>query len=761
MRDKSKKLLSVAAAVVLGSTFFLAGCGNTSYQGDVLDNYVSNAPVESNGGFAVKKGNFVYYINGYENNTADNTYGKVEKGALMRISVDDLNQGKYDQVKTVVPSLFVAKDYTSGIYIFDDYVYYATPTTNKNYETGEASNESLDFKSASIKGDKAPMSDYYFRLKDKASKYRFVKEGNVVYCLYEEDGNLYSFNTSTRKSNMLVKGASKYYYDETNLDSPYVYYVMSVADVDKENKNSEEYNQLYCVNAATTATANASTAKVTVSNGISYDFDENYFNEKNKEAKDAGQEETYKLGDYSTYPYVNLGSLVLDGVGVGDEQTVFNTDGVAGALKSGGYTYAIDSVQNGGVYFTRNNVIQNESNAGASKLYYLANANTSKADWNAVTGNADAKLEVAAEDSTKTTDAILYKDENGAHAYFYKQAEGGDTVLKRHAKNTEGVYETVTLTGDMADTTLWKIDAASKTLYFYDTRTSLDGSSTATTNGKNLCMIRYDGTKEDYGIKQDFGGDEASDAYAPAIVPLVDWDSSWYMPEIFANTVLYVNTQTYGANAYKYIYAAKVDSASVKANAEAVKAVNEEIENRTNATTKAVLTYYYRTGLTTAYDAVKDKNLYSESQKTSIQEFIAKFTNNELKLEKSVISIVGAMTATDAEKVADEWAATLKQEVKTETATGLETWVIVLIVVGSVLVVAAGVIIPLVIVARKKKAKKAEEEATVNAYKRKKIDTTDDKSIDVYADETPAEEGVEAANDEGETEVVSEEKKDE
>ena len=35
----------------------------------------------------------------------------------------------------------------------------------------------------------------------------------------------------------------------------------------------------------------------------------------------------------------------------------------------------------------------------------------------------------------------------------------------------------------------------------------------------------------------------------------------------------------------------------------------------------------------------------------------------------------------------------------------------------------------------KKKAEKAEAEATVNAYKRKKIDTTDDKSIDVYADD--------------------------
>ena len=67
-------------------------------------------------------------------------------------------------------------------------------------------------------------------------------------------------------------------------------------------------------------------------------------------------------------------------------------------------------------------------------------------------------------------------------------------------------------------------------------------------------------------------------------------------------------------------------------------------------------------------------------------------------------------------------------------------------------VVGAAVCIPLLIVANnKKKAKKAEEEATINAYKRKRIDTTDDKTIDVYTDEETA----------AESEVKTEEQKDE
>ena len=79
---------------------------------------------------------------------------------------------------------------------------------------------------------------------------------------------------------------------------------------------------------------------------------------------------------------------------------------------------------------------------------------------------------------------------------------------------------------------------------------------------------------------------------------------------------------------------------------------------------------------------------------------------------------------------------------------GLPDYAIWLIVIGCVVVAAAIIAVPVVISSKKKAAKKREEEATVNAYKRKKIDTTDDKSIDVYADEEKAEEASEEAEEE-------------
>ena len=105
----------------------------------------------------------------------------------------------------------------------------------------------------------------------------------------------------------------------------------------------------------------------------------------------------------------------------------------------------------------------------------------------------------------------------------------------------------------------------------------------------------------------------------------------------------------------------------------------------------------------------------------------------------NLISLVGkaenVIKADDKTAMEEGWKETLPS--KTEEAVEeivLETWAIFLIIVAAVVVVAVAIIVPVVILS-KKKAEREEAEATVNAYKRK-IDTTDDKTIDVYADET-------------------------
>ena len=161
MRDKMKKILGLALATVSVTSVF-AGCKTTKYKGEPISGYVSEATVSSNGGFAVEKGDYVYFINGQEYNSADNKYGAVVKGALMRISKADLAAGKNTAI-TVVPSLFVAQNMNAGIWIYDDYVYYATPTTDKNL-SGDVEYTYIDFKRAKLDGSEGP-EKYFARVR--------------------------------------------------------------------------------------------------------------------------------------------------------------------------------------------------------------------------------------------------------------------------------------------------------------------------------------------------------------------------------------------------------------------------------------------------------------------------------------------------------------------------------------------------------------------------------------------------------------------
>lgn len=246
MRDKFKKLTCIVAAATLAVTAAsFAGCSD-SYSNKVPGNDIfTDEAAVSNGGFAVEKGNYVYFINGAEEYTASNKYGDVVKGALMRISKTDLLNKDYSKTVTVVPMLFVAQNYNAGIYIYGDRVYYASPTTEKD-QSGNIQNDWISFKSAKLDGTEV-MKDYYFRSDDNATNYRYVEVEDVVYCLHVDDKTLYSYNTQTGKDTVLVSGAgSDFYFDTSDPESPEVYYTMAVTqDVDTANPSSVSYTQVY------------------------------------------------------------------------------------------------------------------------------------------------------------------------------------------------------------------------------------------------------------------------------------------------------------------------------------------------------------------------------------------------------------------------------------------------------------------------------------------------------------------------------------
>ncbi len=720
MNKKWKRTLGVVMATLsLGSAFALAGC-NGAYTGDKLDGYVSEASVSSNGGFAVEKGDFVYFINGLEDYTQPNVYGDVVKGSLMRIKKSDLNAGNFDKVKTVVPMLFAAQNFDAGIYIYGDYVYYATPTTDKNMD-GQIESSWIDFKRAKLDGTET-MKDYYFRLSSNSSKYRFVEENGVVYCLYEEDGALKSYDTTDKVSRVLVNTGS-YFYDTSDPTNPNVYYTMSVVvDADTDNSTTASYNQLYSVNAAArveSAGEKNGVASYKVKGGKEYKFDAKFLKEKSDKAVADGGEATFDANDYTTYPYVNLGEAVLDGIGSNAlKETQFNGE-KEDALTPDGYSYTVKSYSNGGVYFTREEVAKTSSDAESTKLYYLADEDKNAETWNIVSGNASTAIDVVALDSTLVESAILTIN-SGAHEYYYLS----DNTLYKATVGENGAATELKMAGNLSDATLWKLEG--DFLYYY--------GSASGGNGNSLSRINVTGTQKDYNPLLE------KVEYQPITLAGVQFNSSWYKPEIFGNKVLFANEQSFGNVTYNYIYAANLPAtqAEIKTVNEKYEAVQEAIDEYSeNPELQDVMTYYFRTGKTDAYEAVKA--LYDEkTEQKYFNEFKAKFsaTTDKLELESYFFDRVGLVKEEDEKEINEAWANSLRSEEEAEEESGLPGWAIALIVAGGVLVVLAAALIPTLIAVSKKKAKAKAAEETVNAYKRRKIDTTDDKSIDVYEDET-------------------------
>lgn len=783
MRDKFKKLTGTLAAALLVGTA-AAGCAGgykpTKLSGDITGD------VASNGGFVATKGNYVYFINGSEDYTAKNAYGEVVKGALMRISKADLKAKNYDKTETVVPVLFVSQNHDEGgVYIYGDRVYFASPTTEKEFD-GSVSNEKLNFKSAKLDGSSTEkeLKSYYYRSDSNSISYRYVQgEDGTVYLMYVDGTTLYSLNTKTEKTTVLVEGAETYYFDTSDLESGEVFYTMSVTqDLDTENSYSVKYNQLYSVTADATAKTKVSGDKAgyEVAGYKTYEFDKDYLEEN---------VDGFKADDYTTYPYVNLGKLVLDGRGSSDSYkfTAFNDDETTPDAPHG-YTYAVQNHQNGGVYYTRTDANATSSDTENTKLYYLADSVKNNANWKSVAGNKSADVDVVALDTTNASASALFevKEEGGARTHSYIYADKTANRIYKIESNgkggaaTEGSEkEKILLVPSASSVTLWQTDGTY--LYYY-----AQGS-----NGNNLSRVDYTGTKSDYNapvVEEKFKAQTILD---------VDWNSSWYKPEIVENVLFYCNAKSFGSKTYNYIYTVDMNGANGLMTTEELKAFNEkyeevndyidEFESEYEELHKA-LQYYFRTGETAAYDefiAEAKKQGYKDYyryDKYSINEFKAFTTHaksenadandytamfdydaNDLSkyygVESYFTNLLGVMKNADAEAIEEVWRTDyiepLPEQEKAEN-NSKTVWIVVGVVAG-VLAVATAITIPLVLNAKKKAKLEADKAAT--AVRKPKIDTTDDKSIDVYADEeetTEAAEPAEALAEEPASEPVEE-----
>ena len=745
------------------SMFAVSACDGV-YKSSALKGDISGEVV-SNGGFAVQKGNFIYYINGKQTNTADNTFGKVETGAIMRISKGDLEARNYGNVETVVPEIaysgnttFVKTSSTSGntnggLFIYDDYVYYSTPSAEKNSD-GEIQNSDIVFKRAKLDGTEV-MKNYYAKYTDNTIEYRFVKskKDNVVYLLYlakNEDlygtscTNLHSVNTQTNTDTLLAYNVDKVMFDSKNVENDRVYYTMNVKDF-KNNESFSNYNQVYTV-----------TADETKPN--EYDFS--------------------GVTDYDAEKdplYVNCGTLVYDGIGKIDGKlslTPFNAKELNDAetlnsLSRAPYKFTLSDYQNGTLFYTLT------TPEISNKLYAVKedellkedrkpamDVPTMKEDWLVGDGSNAANYTYLFDDDGNLTGALISDDKG-----LVKTKVEDGKLLTINDTNKVDYTKTFSISGDKGKPTVLFTQKHGDNNYVYYHEAGNDSS------GYIIKRVSYDGEFNEYPKNAMPVTDKPE--YNPVRILDIDCANDWYLPEMFDGRIFFstltANMTEYSENTADYSHIMVCDISNVVNDNAEIKKLNEKYEeiekiidkvDETNyENLKKAYRYVHFTGDADYIDKVieayvkigEDKEkFWSEETLKKLEDFAIgngdwEDYGDTLTVNGKTVfanqrdyyyALLGKMTEADAKAYDTYLVNTYLQPLPEEElgwyaslSTGAKAGFFIGVIGGSLIVIAAAVVVALIII-RKRKSK-----LPVYTKKRIKVDTTDDKSVDVYATE--------------------------
>lgn len=197
-----KKLFSVFAAVLVLVICIAALVACNPYKADSIGSGDSSAAVESNGGYVVKQGRFIYFINGYVGESADNAWGAATKQGIVRAEIKD---GKVDptSAKLVVPKSVYNSSTAGGIAIHGDWIYYTSVNTDKD-KSGTASTVNTDFMRTKTDGS---VTQLIGTIGTRSAKYIFTKS-RVLYYTNNTIGFI-DFSKMNDKATDKGKGAVK------------------------------------------------------------------------------------------------------------------------------------------------------------------------------------------------------------------------------------------------------------------------------------------------------------------------------------------------------------------------------------------------------------------------------------------------------------------------------------------------------------------------------------------------------------------------
>ncbi len=170
MKKNITKFLSVLLIAIFCLTAFV-GCSAG------LDLPNSDAVVSGNGGLAVKKGDYIYFVNGYQSisnlktgdNLGGNTYSAIYRTKLENGEIAYNEDGTLKNCDLIVDK--VCGFEKTALYIFGDYIYFATPNTEKVISSSSLSSnfELTDFYRAKLDGSNRTLIYKTSRTSDKTA----------------------------------------------------------------------------------------------------------------------------------------------------------------------------------------------------------------------------------------------------------------------------------------------------------------------------------------------------------------------------------------------------------------------------------------------------------------------------------------------------------------------------------------------------------------------------------------------------------------
>lgn len=197
----NKKIIAVIALVLVLTVGLVACNGKTYKASGVADgNKYASSPVENNGSFVVKQGNYIYFVNAYVGADAENKFGKQEKSCLYRAELDENGNIIEGSRVALVNKNIYSTSTKSGIYVRGNWIYFASPNTDKT-KSGEVNTKYLDFFRVSLDGKK---TELLYTIANRSADF-FVTDNSLLVldggALKKIDLNKKSLNKINNKKN--------------------------------------------------------------------------------------------------------------------------------------------------------------------------------------------------------------------------------------------------------------------------------------------------------------------------------------------------------------------------------------------------------------------------------------------------------------------------------------------------------------------------------------------------------------------------------